>query len=135
QVYVLDRHMQPCPIGVAGVLYIGGLGVARGYLGQPDLTAQKFVHDPFSREPGARLYNTGDAARYLPDGTIEFLGRTDTQVKIRGFRIELGEIEAVLGKHTTVKQAVVVARELTPGDLTLVAYVVPAEGPTIDIAG
>jgi amino acid adenylation domain-containing protein len=131
--YVLDRHMEPCPIGVAGVLYIGGTGVARGYLNRPELSAEKFVPDPFSNEPGARLYNSGDAARYLPDGNIEFLGRTDNQVKIRGFRIELGEIEAVLGKHPSVKQAVVIARELSPGNLGLVAYVVPADGHTIDI--
>jgi non-ribosomal peptide synthetase component F len=126
--------MEPCPIGVPGVLYIGGAGVARGYLKRPELSAEKFVRDPFSQEPGARLYNTGDAARYLPDGSIEFLGRTDNQVKIRGFRIELGEIEAVLGKHPAVKQAVVIARELSPGDLGLVAYVVPAAGQVIDIA-
>jgi len=132
--YVLDRHMEPCPIGVPGVLYIGGAGVARGYLNRPELNAEKFVLDPFSNEPGARLYNSGDAARYLPDGNIEFLGRTDNQVKIRGFRIELGEIEAVLGQHPTVKQAVVVARELSPGDLGLVAYVVPLERENIDIA-
>lgn len=132
--YVLDRHMEPCPIGVPGVLYIGGAGVARGYLKRPELNAEKFVRDPFSNDPEARLYNTGDAARYLLDGNIEFLGRTDNQVKIRGFRIELGEIEAVLGKHPTVKQAVVVARELSPGALGLVAYVVPSDGETIDIA-
>jgi amino acid adenylation domain-containing protein len=132
--YVLDRHMEPCPIGVPGVLYIGGAGVARGYLKRPELNAEKFVPDPFSDDPGARLYNSGDAARYSPDGSIEFLGRTDNQVKIRGFRIELGEIEAVLGKHPSVKQAVVIARELSPGDLGLVAYVVPAEGQSIDIA-
>ncbi len=132
--YVLDRHMEPCPIGVPGVLYIGGAGVARGYLKRPELSAEKFVRDPFSSEPGARLYNTGDAARYLPGGNIEFLGRTDNQVKIRGFRIELGEIEAVLGKHPTVKQAVVIARELSPGGLGLVAYVVPADGQGIDVA-
>jgi amino acid adenylation domain-containing protein len=132
--YVLDRHMEPCPIGVPGVLYIGGAGVARGYLNRPELNAEKFVRDPFSGEPGARLYNSGDAARYLPDGNIEFLGRTDNQVKIRGFRIELGEIEAVLSKHASVKQAVVVAREFSPGDPGLVAYVVPADGQGIDIA-
>ncbi len=132
--YVLDRHMEPCPIGVPGVLYIGGAGVARGYLNRPELNAEKFVADPFSGEPGARLYNSGDAARYLPTGDIEFLGRTDNQVKIRGFRIELGEIEAVLGKHPSVQQSVVLARELSPGDLGLVAYVVPAAGQTIDIS-
>jgi len=132
--YVLDRHMEPCPIGVPGVLYIGGAGVARGYLKRPELNKEKFVPDPFSKEPGARLYNSGDAARYLPGGSIEFLGRTDNQVKIRGFRIELGEIEAVLGKHPTVKQSVVIARELSPGDLGLVAYVLPSDGQTIDIA-
>ncbi|MEP6645437.1 MAG: non-ribosomal peptide synthetase, partial [Acidobacteriaceae bacterium] len=134
QTYVLDRHMEPSPIGVPGVLYIGGAGVARGYLKRPELNAEKFVADPFSRTPGARLYNSGDAARYLPDGNVEFLGRTDNQVKIRGFRIELGEIEAVLGKHPTVQQAVVVARELATGDLGLVAYLVAAVGQTIDVA-
>ncbi len=134
QTYVLDRHMEPCPIGVSGVLYIGGAGVARGYMNRPELNAEKFLRDPFSDEPGGRLYNTGDAARYLPDGNIEFLGRTDNQVKIRGFRIELGEVEAVLSKHPTVKQAVVIALELSPGELGLVAYVVPADNQTIDIA-
>ena len=95
-IYILDKHDNPVPIGVPGELHIGGVGVARGYLNRPELTAEKFIPDPFSAEPGARLYKTGDLARYLPDGNIEFLGRADHQVKIRGFRIELGEIEAVL---------------------------------------
>jgi acyl-CoA synthetase (AMP-forming)/AMP-acid ligase II/acyl carrier protein len=135
QAYVLDQHMEPSPVGFPGVLYLGGAGVARGYLKRPELNAQKFVPDPFVAEPNARLYNTGDAARYLPDGNIEFLGRTDNQVKIRGFRIELGEIEATIAKYDGVQQAVVVARELSPGQLGLVAYVVPASRPTFDIAG
>ena len=125
QVHILDRHLQPAPIGVAGTLFIGGAGLARGYLNRPELTAEKFIRNPFSRDPNARLYNTGDQARYLPDGNIEFLGRTDTQVKIRGFRVELGEIEATLAKYSGVGQAVVVARELSPGDARLVAYVLP----------
>lgn len=133
QVYVLDSQMQPAPIGVAGTLYVGGAGVARGYLKRPELTAEKFVRDPFRSEPGARLYNTGDAARYLPDGNIEFLGRTDNQVKIRGFRIEPGEIEAVIGKYPGVQQSVVAARELSPGQLGLVAYIVPVAGKSLDI--
>jgi amino acid adenylation domain-containing protein len=135
QAYVLDMHMEPSPIGFPGVLYLGGAGVARGYLKRPELTQQKFVADPFSSKSGARLYNTGDAARYLPDGNIEFLGRTDNQVKIRGFRIELGEIEAIIGKYAGVQQTVVVARELSPGQLGLVAYVVSSAGPNFDIAG
>ena len=122
--YILDKHDNPVPIGVPGELHIGGMGVARGYLNRPDLTAEKFVPDPFSAEPGARLYKTGDLARYLPDGNIEFLGRADHQVKIRGFRIELGEIETVLGQHPAVREAVVLARDDAPGEKRLVAYVV-----------
>jgi len=125
QIYILDGNLQPVPIGVAGEMHIGGAGVARGYLNQPELTAQKFIANPFSGEPGARLYKTGDLARYQPDGTIEFLGRIDHQVKIRGFRVELGEIEAVLGAHPAVKDVVVAAQEIAPGEKRLVAYVVP----------
>ena len=125
QVYLLDTHLAPVPIGVAGELHIGGDGLARGYLNQPELTAEKFIPNPFSSEPGARLYKTGDLARYLLDGNIEFLGRLDHQVKIRGFRIELGEIESVLGQQPGVRETIVVVREDNPEDRHLVAYVVP----------
>jgi amino acid adenylation domain-containing protein len=123
QVYILDRQRQPVPIGVPGELYIGGIGVARGYLNRPELTAERFIPNPYG--PG-KLYRTGDLARWLPDGTIDFMGRMDTQVKLRGFRIELGEIEAVLAGHPGVAQAVVMVREDQPGERRLAAYVVPS---------
>ncbi|RCJ40837.1 non-ribosomal peptide synthetase [Nostoc minutum NIES-26] len=125
QIYILDNHYQPVPIGVIGELYIGGDGLARGYLNRPDLTEQNFISSCFSDRPTTRLYKTGDLARYLPDGNIEFIGRLDNQVKIRGFRIETEEIEAVLAKHPSVQQTAITVREDEPGERRLVAYVIP----------
>ena len=124
QTYVLDRNLQPLPIGVRGELHIGGIGVARGYLNRPELTREKFIPNPFTNSTTERLYKTGDLVRYLSDGNIEFLGRIDNQVKIRGFRIELGEIESLLNTHPQVNQAVVLVREDIPGNKRLVAYLV-----------
>ena len=124
QIYVLDRWLNPVPENVRGELYIGGEGLARGYLSQPDLTAQSFIPNPFSPEPGGRLYRTGDFARYLHDGQVYFLGRADTQVKLHGFRIELAEVEAAISAHTSVQECVVTAQDIAPNDARLVAYVV-----------
>ncbi len=125
QIYILDSNMRPVPMGVAGELHIGGVQVARGYVGRDDLTVERFIPDPFSSRPDAKLYKTGDLAKHLDDGAIEYLGRLDFQVKIRGQRIELGEIEATISAHNKVDQCVVMAREDTPGDQRLVAYVTP----------
>jgi amino acid adenylation domain-containing protein len=127
QVYLFDRHLQPVPVGVIGELFIGGDGLAREYLDRPQLTAEKFVAHPFGQHPRERLYKTGDFGRYLPDGNIEFLGRVDDQVKIRGFRIELGEIETALRRHPGVREAVVVAREIRPGERQLIGYIVASD--------
>ena len=126
RLYILDEHLKPVRVGAPGELHIGGPGVARGYLRRPELTSQKFIADPFSKNPADRLYKTGDLVRWLPDGNIEFLGRTDFQVKIRGFRVEPGEIENILEKHPAVAGAVVVARELE-GEKRLAAYIVPSQ--------
>jgi amino acid adenylation domain-containing protein len=125
KIYILDKHLQPLPIGIAGELYISGEGLAQGYLNRPELTTEKFILNPFSNEKKGRLYKTGDLARYRPDGNIEFLGRIDNQVKIRGFRIELSEIETVLSDHQSVQKAIVIAKDNLADDKYLVAYIVP----------
>ncbi|OTA21090.1 Amino acid adenylation [Xenorhabdus beddingii] len=131
RIYLLDSHGEPVPIGVTGELYIGGIGVARGYLNLPELTAEHFLPDPFSSEPDARLYKSGDLARWLPDGNIEYLGRNDFQVKIRGFRIELGEIESRLAQCHGVREAVVVAQKETSGEKRLIAYLLAEPNATL----
>jgi aspartate racemase len=128
RVYLLDKRLNPVPVGIPGELHIGGACVAQGYHNRPELTREKFIPDPFSIEPGARLYKTGDIARYSPSGEIEFLGRGDDQVKIRGFRVELGEIEATLARHPHVREVAVVTREHIAGDKRLIAYLVAVQG-------
>jgi non-ribosomal peptide synthetase component F len=129
QAYVLDPYLQPVPIGVPGELYVGGSSLTRGYLNRPELTAERFIPHPFSHEPGARLYKTGDLVRYRPDGNLEYLGRLDQQVKLRGIRIELEEIEAALAQHPAIQETIVVVHEDIPGEPRLVAYVVPTQEP------
>ncbi len=131
QAYILDRNRNSVPIGIPGELWLGGAGVGRGYLNKPELTASSFIPDPYANSPDARLYKTGDLARYLPDGNIEYLGRIDFQVKLRGYRIELGEIESLLRQHASVKDAVVIIREDAPHDGRLTAYVTPS-GTSVD---
>ena len=133
RLYILDRFGSPVPVGVPGELHIGGIGVSRGYLGRPGLTAERFIPDPFTGTAGGRLYKTGDLCRRLPDGNIDFIGRTDDQVKIRGFRIELGEIETALSTCPQVKMAAVVAHELTPGDKRLAAFILPSDDSSGDM--
>ncbi len=132
--YILDPGDQPVPTGVAGELYIAGDGLARGYLNRPELTFEKFISDPFVSDPDARMYKSGDLVRCLPDGNIEFLGRVDQQVKIRGFRIELGEIESALQQHEHIKDAVIIAKEIKPGDKRLIAYLIQSDNAFLNIS-
>jgi amino acid adenylation domain-containing protein len=132
QIYLLDAYLQPVPIGVSGEMYVGGAGVAQGYWQRDELTTERFIANPFSQDPNARLYKSGDLARYLSDGNLEYLGRIDNQVKIRGFRIELGEIEAVLSKSPEIERSTVLVRNDLPGDRHLVAYVVLRNAATFN---
>jgi len=134
EVYVLDARRRPTPPGVPGELYIGGAGVARGYRGRPELTAERFVENPFSKRPQARMYRTGDRARFRSDGSLDYLGRLDNQVKVRGFRIELGEIESVLTAHAAVRQAVVGVSQAGGEDARLVAYVIFEPGQDLTVS-
>jgi amino acid adenylation domain-containing protein len=134
QTYILDKYLHPVPVGIPGELYIGGAGLARGYVNRPDLTAARFIPHPFKPQAGAQLYQTGDRVRYRPDGAIEFIGRLDQQVKLRGFRVELGEIETVLRQHPAVQEALVTLREDVPGDKRLVAYVVLGKQQDISVS-
>lgn len=132
--YILDEFLNPVTAGVRGELFVGGWGLARGYLGRADITAEKYIPNPFAKDPGERLYRTGDLARYLSDGNIEFLGRKDNQIKLRGLRVELGEIETALSEIENIKDAAVIAREDTPGDKRIAAYLVPREGNTLNVS-
>ena len=134
EIHILDERFQEVPVGVPGVIYIGGIPLARGYINRPELTGERFLSDPFSEVPGSRMYYTGDLARYLPDGQVESLGRIDHQVKIRGFRVELGEIEVVLASHPAVRELVVIAREDVPGEKKLVAYIVLEDQQSVNVS-
>src|SRR5262249_45118287 len=127
QIYLLDNQLRPAPIGIPAELYISGHGLARGYLNRPELTAERFVPNPFSQQPGEKLYRTGDLAKYHADGKIEFLGRIDHQVKLRGYRIELGEIEAALMEYPGISESAVIVREDEPGNERLIGYIVPRQ--------
>jgi acyl carrier protein len=139
QVFILDKNLQPVPIGLPGELHVGGIGLARGYLNRPELTDEKFIDNPFydisikagQKWSSKKLYKTGDLARFLPDGNIEYLGRIDFQVKVRGFRIELGEIESLIDQYPSIRHVVVIVREDEPGNKKIVAYVVPEPDQTI----
>ncbi|MBX9258974.1 non-ribosomal peptide synthetase, partial [Desmonostoc muscorum CCALA 125] len=134
QLYILDQYLQPVPTGVVGELHIGGMGLARGYLNQPELTALKFIPNPFSKQEGDRLYKTGDLVRFLPSGDIEYIGRIDNQIKIRGFRVELGEIEAVINQHPSVSASVAIVQEDKPGNQNLIAYITLHPNKTLTIS-
>ncbi len=134
QMYVLTAELEPCPINVVGEIFIGGIGLARGYLNQPERTNEMFIPDPFAQQPGARLYRTGDFGRFLPDGAIEYVGRRDSQVKIRGYRIDLGEIRAALQAHPQIREVEVIAREIRPGDRRVLAYFLPQSAEGVDLA-